>query len=268
MESQGVVLDNVVNLFSKPDTGVDVVTQAIVGTGLTIEESVASWHYVRLPDRYHGWVEARHVREYAQDEPPYASTGPVAEIRNLLAFLHRQPDNTALAPVLQVTIGARLALAEERESSVQVTLPDGRAFWMRRGDVVILESNSPRPRGSVQQVIATAKRFLELPYMWGGTTPLGIDCSGFVQLCYHLHGVFLLRDASIQYNQTGLLPIEQGDLEPGDLIFFGRTSITHVGLYMGDGEFIHATSHLRPVVQISRLEEAHWTELYWGARRP
>jgi len=117
-------------------------------------------------------------------------------------------------------------------------------------------------------VIATAKRFLELPYMWGGTTPLGIDCSGFVQLCYHLHGVFLLRDASIQYTQTGLLPIEQDDLEPGDLIFFGRTSITHVGLYMGDGEFIHATSHLRPVVQIARLEEAHWTELYWGARRP
>jgi len=268
MESQGVVLDNVVNLFSKPDADVDVVTQAIVGTSLTVEESVAGWHYVRLPDRYHGWVEARHIREYAQGESPYASTTPVAEIRNLLAFLHRKPDSTALAPALQVTIGARLELAEEREASVQVSLPDGRAFWMRRGDVVMLESDSPRPRGSVQQVIATAKRFLELPYMWGGTTPLGIDCSGFVQLCYHLHGVSLLRDASIQYTQTGLLPVEREELEPGDLIFFGRTAITHVGLHMGNGEFIHATSHIRPVVHISRLEEAHWTELYWGARRP
>ncbi len=268
MELQGVVLDSVANLFSKPETSEELVTQAIVGTGLAIQESDAGWHYVRLPDQYRGWVEARHIREYEQGESSYASSGPVVEIRNLIAFLHHQPDNTSRAPASQVTIGARLELAEEHEERVQVVLPDGRAFWMRRGDVVILESDSPRPRGSVPQVIATAKRFLELPYLWGGTTPLGIDCSGFVQLCYHLHGVFLLRDASIQYTQTGLLPVEQEDLEAGDLIFFGRTSITHVGLYMGNGEFIHATSHIRPVVQISRLEEAHWTELYWGARRP
>lgn len=268
MESQGVVLDNVVNLFSKPDATVDVVTQAIVGTTLTIEESSAGWHYVRLPDRYHGWIEARHVRQYAPYESPYASTGPVAEIQSLLAFLHRQPDNTSLAPALQVPIGTRLEVAEEREERVRVVLPDSANLWLRRGDVVLLEYNSPRPRGTVQQIIATAKRFLGLPYMWGGTTPLGVDCSGFVQLAHHLHGVFLLRDANIQYTQADLLPVEREDLKPGDLVFFGRQAITHVGLYMADGEFIHATTHIWPIVQISRLDEAHWTELYWGARRP
>jgi len=268
MESQGIVLDNVVNLFSKPDTGVDVVTQAIVGTSLAIEQQLDGWQYVRLPDQYHGWIEARHVQEVAPDEPPYASTGQVAEIQNLLAFLHRQPGNTSLAPALQVTIGARLEVAQEREEQVQVTLPGGAALWLRRGDVAIVDAYSRRPRGTVQQVIETAKRFLGLPYMWGGTTPLGIDCSGFVQLSYRLHGVFLLRDANIQYTQPGLLPVERESLEPGDLLFFGRKAITHVGLYMEDGAFIHATTHLRPIVQISRLEEAHWTELYWGARRP
>jgi cell wall-associated NlpC family hydrolase len=139
---------------------------------------------------------------------------------------------------------------------------------MRRNDVEIKEANSPRPRGTVRQVLETAKRFLGLPYLWGGTTPLGIDCSGFCQLAYHLHGVSLLRDSSIQYTQPGLLPVEKEGLEPGDLVFFGRKAITHVGMVLGSGEFIHATTHLRPVVQISRLDEAHWLELYWGARRP
>jgi len=268
MESQGVVLNNIANVYKEPDTTVELVTQAIVGTTLTIEESSEGWHYVRLPDHYRGWIEACHVRQYAPDEAPYASSGPVAEIQSLLAFLHRRPDDTTPAPVFQVSIGARLEVAEEREERVRVVLPEGVQLWMRRGDVVILQDNSPRPRGTVQQIIATGKRFLGLPYMWGGTTPLGIDCSGFVQLTHHLHGISLLRDASIQYTQAGLLPVEREGLEAGDLIFFGRKAITHVGLCIGGGEFIHATTHIRPVVQISRLDEAHWTELYWGARRP
>ena len=268
MESQGVVLNNVVNLFSEPDTAVEVVTQAIVGTSLSIVKSSDGWHYVCLPDRYHGWIEAQHVRAYAQDEPPYASTGQVAEVQELLAFRHHRPDITSPAPALQVTIGARLEVAEEVEERVRVVLPDGRALWMRRSDVAILDASSLRPRGTVQQVIETAKRFLGLPYMWGANTPLGIDCSGFVQLAYRLHGVYLLRDSSIQYTQPGLLPVERDNLEPGDLVFFGRKAITHVGMVLGNGEFIHATTHLRSIVQISRLDEAHWTELYWGARRP
>ena len=268
MELQGVVLNNVVNLFGEPDTGGELVTQAIIGTSLVIEKSIDGWRYVRLPDQYHAWIEADQIREYAQGEAPYASVGKVAEVQELLAFLHRRPDDTSRVPALQVTIGARLEVAEEHDERVRVIVPDGRALWMRRNDVVIKEADTPRSRGTAQQVLKTARRFLGLPYLWGGTTPLGIDCSGFCQLAYYLHGVSLLRDSSIQYTQPGLMPVEKEALEPGDLVFFGRQAITHVGMVLGNGEFIHATTHLRPVVQISRLDEAHWTELYWGARRP
>lgn len=268
MDTQGVVQHSVVNLYSGPSQEADVVTQAILGTNLSIVESQDGWQYVRLPDQYHGWIEARQVHVYTGDQAPYASAGQVAEIQHLLAFLYHDPDGTRRAPAHQVTLGARLEVAGVSEDRVQVTLPDRTVAWVRRGDVSIVEAGSSRPRGTVQQVIRTAKRFLGLPYLWGGTTALGIDCSGFVQLVYYLNGVSLLRDSHIQYTQADLIPVEKEDLKAGDLIFFGRTAITHVGLYMGKGEFIHATTHIRPIVQISRLDEPHWTGLYQGARRP
>lgn len=268
MQTSGVIVGGVVNLYKEPSTDVEMVTQAILGTNVLIEQSQLDWHHLLLPDQYHGWSRAQHVRMVAPDEPLYASAGQVAEVQNLMPFLYYKPDGSARAPALQVTIGARLEVADEREGWVQVVLPDGAARWLRRGDVSITSAGSPRPRQSIEQVIQTARRFLGLPYLWGGTTPLGIDCSGFVQLVYGLNGVQLLRDACIQYTQPNLVAVEREDLQAGDLLFFGQERITHVGMYIGAGEFIHATSHQTPIVQISHLDEPHWTALFQGARRP
>jgi cell wall-associated NlpC family hydrolase len=268
MPARGVVTGNVVNLYSQPRKDVDVVTQAILGTEVAIRESREGWHYVGLPDQYQGWIEAAPVRVYTQADTPYASEGPVAEVTSLLAFLYHKPSVTARAPALQVPIGTHLEVAEEQGDWIQVTLPGGEQPWVQRGDVAISAADTLRMRGSPQDVIAAAKRFLGLPYLWGGCTPLGIDCSGFVQLIYRLQGVSLLRDADIQYTQPGLVPVEKNALLPGDLLFFGQSRITHMGLYIGDGRFIHATTHVRPVVQISHLDEPHWTALFQGARRP
>ena len=268
MEERGVVTASVANLYQSTSREVELVTQAVLGTELTILEEQEDWIRAHLPDEYQGWIESSDVRPYAPGEAPYASTGQVAEIRSLLAFLYHGQAVSARPPARQVALGTRLEVTEEGEAWLQVTLPDRSGLWVQRGDVTLDAAGRPRSRGSVAEVLATAKRLLGLPYLWGGTTPLGIDCSGFVQLCHHLHGISLLRDAHIQYTQPGLLPVEREGLEPGDLLFFGRSAITHVGLHMGSGDFIHATTHIRPIVQISHLDEAHWTELYWGARRP
>lgn len=268
MQSQGVVIDSIANLYSRPDKAAELVTQAILGTDLSIEQSQDGWHYVRMPDEYLGWIELSYVKPYVEEEAPYASEGLVAEIQNLFAFLYHGPSVSTRAPALHATLGARLEVARQHESWVEVTLPDGSVRWVQKGDVTLSAADAYRPRGSTQRLIHTARRLLGLPYLWGGTTPLGIDCSAFVQLVYRLNGVQLLRDSDIQYTQPNLAQVEREDLQAGDLLFFGQERITHVGMAIGDGEFIHATTHRRPVVQISRLEEAHWTGLYRGARRP
>ena len=118
-------------------------------------------------------------------------------------------------------------------------------------------------------MLAFSRRFLGLPYTWGGTSSFGYDCSGFMQMLYRKRGVVIPRDAQPQAHWSGLTPVPRSTLQKGDLLYFGsgEQKITHTGMYIGGGEFISSTIHQRPVVQISRLDEGYWTRLFVCARR-
>ena len=115
-------------------------------------------------------------------------------------------------------------------------------------------------------IVETAMEYLGAPYVWGGTTPAGFDCSGFVQYVFGQCGYEISRTADTQYDDGE--PVEMDELIPGDLVFFERTysdyGITHVGIYIGDGQFIHAGGSQ---VKITDLENDWYSSRYYGACR-
>ena len=271
-----VVVKSVENMFRSATEDTDVVSQALLGDNVKVlkKEKNAQgedWCQIETPDTYQGWVIASALRFLKPGEKPYASAGRIFVVSALLANTYREPDVTAHKPLKIAPISAALEIVGEKgERWLEVALPCGHRAWVQKGDGDIREAPWTWPRLPVADTVALSKRFLGINYLWGGTSPLGLDCSGFAQLIYKMSGVPILRDADIQMTKSGLAEVPKGQERAGDLIFFGGAidRISHVGM-MIDGEyFINATTYKTPCVRIDRLKEERWTKIYQAARRP
>lgn len=117
------------------------------------------------------------------------------------------------------------------------------------------------------QILEEAKKYLGTPYVYGGASPSGFDCSGFVYYVLKQVGISAYRTPDAQYNQGSF--VDKSDLQPGDIVFFANTyarGISHVGIYAGGGQFIHSPNS-RSTVSYSDLSSGYWAEHYYGARR-
>ena len=237
-------------MYAAPTEEAEVVSQAIYGTNASLVEDRGKWARIRTPDGYTGWAASAIVLRRIN---PYASAGRVVQVASLFANLYREPNVTKHQPMMTVPFETRLEAATEPQEGnrrwIQVRLVDGRAAWVQRGDVAV----DPQAL-SAGETIALAKRFVGLPYLWGGTSSFGYDCSGFTQMLCRRRGVTVPRDAQPQAHWEGMIPIEPAVLKPGDLLYFGGSvgKITHSGMYIGNGEMIHATP---PFIRIGRLED-------------
>ena len=124
------------------------------------------------------------------------------------------------------------------------------------------------PSTDGEKIVATAKKYLGVPYVWGGASPSGFDCSGLVYYVFKVNGYSMYRTPEDQYRQGTY--VSRNNLQPGDVVFFYNTvpgtGISHVGIYIGDGQFIHSPNS-RSVVSIARLDNTYWNQHYYGARR-
>lgn len=259
-----VVVKPAANMYSGPSRDTDVVSQAIYGANVEVVERKPGWARIRTPDGYTGWTAAGWLQS---SKTPYASSGRVAHVVSLFANVYREPDVTKHEPLLTLPFETRLEIASEPQPEsrwIEARLVDDRRVWVQRGDI----SFDAKPI-AITEMLELSKRFLGLPYLWGGTSTYGFDCSGFMQMLYRRIGVLLPRDAQPQADWDGLKPVEPTQLEPGDLLYFGSgpKKITHTGLYLGNGEFINATTHLRPMVRIDRLDDPYWKPLLVACRR-
>jgi len=165
-------------------------------------------------------------------------------------------------------VGNRVTVLEKEGDWYKVE-SGGRIGYVYAQYLQILEKSEPPEAGDfAEAVIATAKENLDIRYTYGGTSPgTGFDCSGFVYYCFSQNGMLLERTASMQYTMG--VYVDKSELIPGDLVFFvspGTWSIGHVGIYIGDDEFIHASSG-QAKIMVSGLSESYWSSYYYGARR-
>lgn len=255
----------VANMYSSATENADVVSQAILGSNVVVLEKRHNWAKVRTNDQYTGWMPLRDLRK---SNVPYGESGHSIQVENLFANLYRETDVTEHQPVITAPFETHLEAIDDAPGNnqrwLEVLLPDGRMAWIQRSDVI----RSPKPL-TVEESIELAKRFLGLPYLWGGRSSFGYDCSGFTQMLVRSRGIIMPRDADLQAAWTGMQVIDREKLSAGDLLFFGSSpdKITHTAMYIGNGEFIHATTHSNPVIQISRLDDQPWTRILVACRR-
>ncbi len=272
-----VVVVPVANMYSGPSDKSAVVSQAIYGSNVTLLVARGEWSRIQTSDRYKGWVPSRHIRIVLTGDG-YATAGPTVQVESLFANVYSEPDVTRHKPVITIPFETRLEVVQDdpgaiegqktaskqSEGWLQVRLPGKTNAWIQASDV----ASDPKPL-TVPESIELAKRFIGLPYLWGGRSSFGFDCSGFTQMLLRERGVNMPRDADQQAVWSGLLAVERNDLQAGDLLFFGSSpkDISHTGMYIGGGQFIHDSSNGHPVVQIGRLDDQPWTKLLVACRR-
>jgi cell wall-associated NlpC family hydrolase len=163
-------------------------------------------------------------------------------------------------PVSDLVAGCILALKGATASHFAVEYPDGRTAYVRRTDAELFDGWLARAKDTPETIVATAQRFIGVPYLWGGTSAKGLDCSGYSKTVYFLNGVLLPRDAGQQVHVGDSIDTSgEMNLQPGDLLFFGSRAtaerperVTHVGISLGGRRFIHESTH----VHINSLDSA------------
>ena len=142
------------------------------------------------------------------------------------------------------------------------------SYYLVSPDVYVTGKDRQNRTAALREgIIKTARQYIGLPYRWGGESPrTGFDCSGFTMVVYHLNGLDLPRSSRLQWKAGR--PVKQDQVSKGDLVFFatsGGRRVSHVGIYSGDGKFLHASGRGRKI-KSARLTNSYWKARYLGAR--
>lgn len=248
----GVVRISVANIRSKPAHSAEMSTQALLGTSLKVWDKEGDWYLVQTPDNYLGWMDAGGFK--LMDSQQFENW---AKLKKLIVvtpytFSYQKPAEDAL-PVSDLVAGGIVSVKEELKDYFLVAYPEGKTAYVARKDAKLYSEWLSGISISEESLVTTALKMMGIPYLWGGTSYKGMDCSGFTKMVYFLNGKVLARDASQQVH-TGepIAGTGYGNFRKGDLLFFGTPAsegsaekVTHVGMWIGDNRFIHASGQIR-----------------------
>ncbi len=249
----GIVYNSVVALRSEPRHAAEMVTQALLGTPVKVIKQRGDWRKVQLPDQYVGWVDGS-LQPVSRERLDDYLALPKIIVTASHATAFEKPEHRSL-PVSDLVAGNILEVRSLAGTFYRVHYPDGREAFVLKADALPVDEWLTRIELTGESIVKYALKLLGVPYLWGGTSTKGLDCSGLTKQVYLMHGIVLPRDASQQVMQGEL--VDTGDdfsnARPGDLLFFVSRAddehpverVTHVAIYLGDKRFIHASDHVR-----------------------
>lgn len=249
-----IVRVSVANVRGKPAHAAEMVTQTILGWPVRVLKEQAGWFLVHTePDGYLGWIEDLQLTRVTAEERREWETATRVIATTPYSVMREAPAPDA-DPVADLVIGAVMRSEGSSGGWTQVLLPDGRRGFVRASEVEEYDNWKAARAPIAAAIERAAKQFLGVPYLWGGTSSKGFDCSGFAKTVFRLNGIELPRDTDQQAEVGDAVPIDAQftHLQKGDLLFFGTAAtadrperISHVAIYLGGGEFIHESGLVR-----------------------
>ncbi|MDN3644321.1 C40 family peptidase [Lutimonas halocynthiae] len=274
-----VVNNSVANIRSNPKHSGELATQAILGMPLKVLKIDGDFYLVQTPDAYISWVDHGGVTLLTRAQFESWNKSPKIIFTNTFGFVYKEPHDE-LHKISDIVMGAQLSLLEETKDYYKVGYPDKRQGYLKKSESQVYENWIANTQASGSLIELYAKELLGVPYLWGGTSTKGMDCSGFTKTVYLMNGYVIPRDASQQIMAGENVDPELAfnNLQKGDLMFFGkkatdstRQRVTHVGIWLdnGQGEFIHASGRVKmgSINSESSLYDEHNTNRYLGSRR-
>ena len=248
----GVIYNSVGTLRAEPRYGSELVSQGLLGMPVKILEKRGGWLRIQTPDKYIGWMNGS-VKAMTKSELQQYLQRPKVIVTSVSTHSLEKPDGDSY-PVSDLVASNMLEIKGSKRKFYHVGYPDGREAYVRKSDVMKATDWLKSIEMTGESIVNTARRFMGIPYLWGGTSSKGLDCSGFTKTVYFMHGIILARDASQQVLSGKLIDAEGdfSDALPGDLLFFGskatddnpKERVVHVGIYIGNNRFIHASDNI------------------------
>jgi cell wall-associated NlpC family hydrolase len=269
-ETNGISTLSVANGRENPGHAAEMGTQILMGNVFTVLKQSNSWFLVQSADRYLSWVQRGAFVRCAKERVDAWNNSSRLLVTAFEDRVLTEPKPDA-QPMCDVVTGCLVKKVGDEGDWSKVELPDQRTGFLPKSSATDYAEWKAACRPSADGIERTAKTFLGRPYLWGGNSPKGMDCSGFTKLTYFLNGIELNRNASQQVLQGTEVPIDPdlSQLKKGDLLFFGFRGrygqgsgqgdeafsdvpvpvrgprVTHVGIYLGDKQFIHSSEFVR-----------------------
>lgn len=262
-KTYGVATQSVINFRTAGEYSAEAATQVMMGTPLRVLEKKGGWTRCVTPEGYIAWVASGSLQEMTKSEFDHYTAAKKVIVTTKYATIAEQAAENSLM-VADAVWGNILLDLGTTGNMQKVALADGREGYLPTSQVQAFDTWLASRNPVADNIIETGKQFIGVPYMWGGTSVKAVDCSGFTKTVYFLNGLILARDASQQcytgenidineyVNNNNYTEEALKNLQKGDLIFFGskatpekKERISHVGIYIGNGTFIHSATRVR-----------------------